>query len=129
MRLPQEPMGPSNDSPATAPTGDAFIFGEPLNVATFNAYGLSTVPQKSSSGCPQKLHRRTGLQYLTQELSTSQSDIVGIQEPIFRNPAVTPCCGPQKPCEFHWAGHQLDDAGFSFIANFSPQRRGGGRLD
>ena len=73
MRLPNEPMGPSHDSFVPAPTGDTFIFGEPFNVATFNAYGLSTVPQKSSSGCSQKSHRRTRLQYLIQELSTEFS--------------------------------------------------------
>ena len=126
MRPPNEPVGPSHESTFPVPMGDAFIFGEPLNVATFNAYGLRTVPQKSLSGCSQKSHRRTRLQYLIQELSTSRLAIVGIQEPIFRTPEVTPCCGPRKPCEFHEAVHQLEDAGFSFIANFSPQGRGGG---
>ena len=71
MSLPNEPIGPCHNSSVPASTCDVFIFGEPLNVATFNAYGLNAVLQKSSSDCSQKSHRRTRLLYLIQELSTS----------------------------------------------------------
>ena len=67
-------MGTSYDSLCVLPF-DRFILGEPLNVATFNTYGLPCVPGKSSVG---KKCGQTRLHHLIHEMVSSQLDIVGV---------------------------------------------------
>jgi endonuclease/exonuclease/phosphatase family metal-dependent hydrolase len=114
-------MRASHDSLCVLPSDPLFV-GEPLNVATFNAYGLPCVPDKSSVG---KTRGQTRLQHLIHAMDSSQLDIVGVQEPIFRVPPQNPCSTASKPCDYHKARSQLADAGFFSISNLSPQGRGG----
>ena len=109
-------MGASHDSLCVRPS-DHFIFGEPLNVATFNAYGPPCVPGKYSVG---KKRGQTRLQHLIHEMVSSQLDIVGVYEPIFRVPDQTPHCTASKPCDYHEARSQLANAAFSVLTNLSP---------